>query len=363
MARLALLIPNLGLGGAERVTLLLAESFLARGHEVDLVTLQLNGALVGAVPKGVRVFDLGVTRTRRAIRPVIKYLRDRRPDAVHAAIWPLTIVAIVAAWLGPVKPRVVVSDHSILSRQYAASRTTMAVLKWTTRLFYSRADARVCVSMGCAADLSSLSGLPFDAFTVIYNPVKPPQQTLDSDLLEALWGEARHRIITVGNLKEAKRHEVLIRAFARINAALSAKLIIIGEGERRTALQELIDDLGLTGRVLLPGFAADPSPYYSSAHLFVLSSDREGLSNVIIEALLAGLPVVSTDCETGPREILDGGRYGRLVPVNDVEALADAIGQALHDQHDPEPGRKRALLLTSGSTERYLKLMLGEALQ
>ncbi len=276
-------------------------------------------------------------------------------------MWPLTIIAIVAAWLSRTKPRVVVSDHSILSKQYGGSRSAMAALRSTTRLLYPLASARVCVSNGCAADLAKVSGLCAEQFTTVFNPVLRPSETLETnEAVEQLWGDAERRVLTVGMLKDAKNHELLIRAFALLGKRISAKLMILGEGELRPKLENLVVELGLKQRVILPGFASDPWPHYASADLFVLSSDREGLGNVLVEAMLAGLPIVSTDCDCGPREILQGGRLGRLVPVGDAEALADAMSAALNEPHDGDAGREQALRLSSDSGKRYLELMLGD---
>jgi len=362
LARLSLLLPNLASGGAERVALSLAEEFLSQGHEVDLVLVQAEGALISQVPAGAQLFDLRAKRLRNALRPLIHYLRERRPAAVQASMWPLTIVAIVAARLSGTKSRVVVSDHSILSQQYRGSSLTLAALKSTTRLVYPLADARVCVSQGCAADLANLSGLSRDSFSVVHNPMlRPPARLASNPAIERLWAGAERRILTVGTLKEAKNHALLIRAFALMGTDAAARLMIVGDGPLRASLDNLVDELDLGGRVLLPGETSDPWPYYASANLFVLSSDREGLPGVLMEAMLAGLPVVSTNCGTGPSEILEGGAFGRLVPVGNAQALADAMAAALAEQHDPGPGRQQALQLSQGSEERYLDLMLGHA--
>ncbi len=361
MARLTLLLPNLANGGAERVALTLAEEFLVLGHEVDLVLVQAKGELLDHIPTGVRLFDLRAKRFRTALRPLIRYLRERRPDALQVSMWPLTIVAILAAKLSAVKLRIVVSDHSTLSKQYGASWSAMAALKLTTRLLYPLADARVCVSKGSAADLAKISGLPGQQFTIIHNPVRqPPASILPNPALEKLWGGAERRILTAGMLKPAKNHELLIRAFALLGKGLSAKLMILGEGELRPSLEKLVDELAITEQVILPGFVSETWPYYVSADLFVLSSNREGFPGALVEAILADLPVVSTDCESGPREILDGGRLGRLVPVGDAEALAEAMTAALSEHHNPGPGREQISRLSGNSNEQYLELMLGD---
>lgn len=358
MSRLAFVLPNLGGGGAERVALTLIQGFLDRGHEVDLVVMDARGELHDLVPKSVEVFDLKAKQVRGALLPIIRYLRKRRPKALHASLWPLTIIAILAGVLSRSKTRIVVSDHTILSAHYGASQRTIIALKATARLFYPLAGARVCVSEAVAEDLSRVSGLSRELFTIIYNPVvQMPLLPASSDVADQIWPTTKHRVLAVGSLKDEKNHALLLRSFALLDPDLGASLVILGEGPLREALERLAKELGIADRVVLPGFRTDPRPFYGSADLFVLSSHAEGFGNVLVESLAAGLPVISTDCG-GPREILAGGRHGRLVPVGDSGALASAMKQALGDTHDPEAARARARSFEpSGVTEQYLAVM------
>jgi glycosyltransferase involved in cell wall biosynthesis len=228
--------------------------------------------------------------------------------------------------------------------------------------FYPLADARIVVAKEAADDLARISGVDRRSLEVVYNPVgEPPADVGTTREIEALWGEAERRIITVGSLKAQKNQQLLIRSFTRAFKGRSVKLMILGQGELRPSLEALAAELGVSDQVLLPGFATDPWSYYASADLFALSSDYEGYPLVLIEALRSGLTIVSTDCESGPREILDGGRYGRLVPVGDEEALSDAMKEALDRPQDSATLRARAETLSGQSTsDRYLELMLGE---
>lgn len=361
MARIAILISDMTGGGAERVALALIECFLERGHQVDLVLLSAHGELMGLIPSEVKVFGLGVTRFRSALPPIVRYLRSRKPHALQASLWPLTAIAIAAAKLARIRTRVVVSDHITLSKQYGASPGAMAAIKATTRLLYPMANGRVCVSKGSAADLAGLSGLPKQQISVVYNPIPgPPLGAAESADADRLWGAAERRILTVGSLKHQKNHALLIRTFALLDDSARPTLMILGEGGLRAELEQLAGELGVAERVIMPGFAVDPWPFYQSADLFVLSSDYEGFGNVIVEALHAGLPVVSTDCPDGPREILDRGRYGALVPPGDEKALAAAISDALPRTPDRDFLRNRAAdFSVERAADAYLDLLLG----
>jgi glycosyltransferase involved in cell wall biosynthesis len=359
--KLALLLPNLGGGGAERVALRLAAEFVARGHQVDLVVLQAEGELVQQLPAGVRLVDLAAARIRNGLWPLVRYLRQARPDALQALMWPVTVLAIIAHRLARSRARLVTADHTTLSRHFGdLGRLKRLLMNGSIRLFYPMADARVIVSEGAADDLSKLTGLARESIQVIYNPVSAPPPVVPAQA-DALWTPGSARILTVGNLKEEKNHGLLIRAFARLARERPAQLTILGEGPCRPALTRLAAEEGVVDRVHLPGFRADPSPFYQSAHLFALSSNYEGYPLVLLEAMQCGLQIVSTDCESGPREILDNGRYGALVPCYDVGALASALEEALLSPREPAILRERASQLAGSKIfDAYLHLMVGD---
>ncbi len=360
--RLAVLLPDLRGGGAERVALRLIEDFLKAGHEVDLLLQRREGELLPLVPRETRLVDLAAPRIRDAIAPLRRYFRERKPDAIQISMWPLTVVGLVAHRLAASRARVIVSDHTVLSKQYAGSAASLRMLKLTTRLFYPNADARILVSNGAADDLARISGIDRSTIEVIYNPLEAPPPGLSSTPeIESMWGATDGRILAVGTLKRVKNYELLIRSFAALRRCRGAKLMILGEGELRPRLESLAASLGISEDVMLPGFASRPWPFYASADLFVLSSDYEGFGNVIVEAMRCGLTVVSTDCESGPREILEDGNYGTLVPVGDERALAEAMERALRQPMDPARLRGRAEELSGQDcADRYLELMLGE---
>jgi glycosyltransferase involved in cell wall biosynthesis len=361
--RLAFLLPDMGGGGAERVALRLIEDFVARGYPVDLLLLRAEGALLPLLPPEVRVVDLAAPRIRAALRPLIRYLRAERPFALQALMWPHTTLAVVARTLARTRTRLVLAEHTTLSRHYAHFGVLKRLLLGgSIALFYPRAEALVTVSEGSAADLARLSGLDRARFQVVYNPVRPLEEDAVAAPPPEIAAPNGPVILTVGSLKPEKNHKLLIHAFAKVAAHRDARLVIVGSGRLEEELKRFADQERVADRVIFPGFTTHPGPYYAAADLFVLSSDYEGYPLVLIEAMRAGLPIVSTDCESGPREILDGGRFGRLVPVGDAEALARAIEQALAEPAEAALLRDRAEALSGQETsDRYLALMLGSA--
>lgn len=357
--RIAMLIPDLRGGGVERVRMLLGREFLRMGHEVDLLVMRASGELLGQVPEGVRLVDLKAPRTRKLLPVLRAWLARERPDALMAAMWPLTSIAVIARRLAGVETRILVSDHNNLIAQHAHRGCFYRwVMSASMRATYGAADARVAVSSGIADIVARLSGLERSALAVIHNPVDPPAPSASGFDADAAWGVAPGaRILTIGHMKRQKNHARLLRVFARLGRP-DARLAILGDGEERSATAALAADLGLEGRVLMPGYVASPGPWLGSADLFVLSSDYEGFGNVLVEALGAGLPVVSTDCPSGPAEILENGRYGRLVPVGDEAALAHAMAEALAAEHDRAALRRRAADFTPEiAARRYAALL------
>ncbi|GLK69706.1 glycosyltransferase [Hansschlegelia plantiphila] len=360
--RVAIFLPDLKGGGVERVRLSLAQQFIDQGFDVDFVLWRRKGELLAETPRRARVFGLDAGRLVAGAPAAASYIRREKPDAVLAAIWPLTVVAVAARALSGRRPRLVLSDHNNLGSQYAAAgAATRAALPASIAASYRFADGLVGVSNGVVEDLVRLSRLPRERFTVIHNPM-PARPETDRGTLEqaeALWRAPRGgRILCVGSLKPQKNHGLVIRALARLAPVVDAKLMILGEGALRSELEETARASGVADRVLTPGFFPDPTPFFRSADLFVLASDYEGFGNVIVEALSAGLPVVSTDCRSGPAEILEGGRWGRLTPVGDVDALAAAMTEALSAPRDPEALKRRAADFSlANAARRYLDLL------
>lgn len=341
---IAILLPDLRGGGAERVGVDLARSLAEIGCDVEFVLMDAAGDFLQEAQRDFSVFDLGVQRARSSWLPIARYLRRRRPAAFIANMWPLTGIAPAAAMLAGYRGEVLVVEHSILSKQYSSRGWAHGVaLRVSTFLGYRLASARVGVSQGVCADMAALSRMPGSNFVSIHNPLRP-LQAIDPRQLRLcndLWGSGRKRILTVGSLKSVKNHQLLLKAFAALPRDY-AQLMIVGQGEEEAKLRSLAQQLGIAEGVKFAGFQENPSGFYATADLFVLSSNHEGFGNVIVEALSFGLPVVSTDCPSGPAEILENGRWGRLVPVGDAGALARAMGEALEAPVDREALKRRA---------------------
>lgn len=344
MTHIALYLPNLRGGGAERVLVLLANGFAARGHRIDLVLARAEGTYLSEVADTVRIVDLRRRRVLSSLSPLVRYLRRNRPSAILSAMNHANIVAILASKLARVPIRLVISERSAPS-QHLAGGGTVRVLRFLTRLLYPLADCVICVAHGVQDEMEQILQLPPAKLCTIYNPV----DIEGIDRLKSVppghaWlaPDQRPVILAVGRLTKAKDYPTLLRAFAQLQRRLPTRLIILGEGPDGSTLREMASTLGLREAVDFVGFNKNPFAFMAACDLYVMSSAFEGLPSTLLQAMACGAKVVSTDCRTGPGEILEDGRWGRLVPVGDAEALAHAMEAALSDPTPPDV-RRRAL--------------------
>ncbi len=360
--RVALFIPSLAGGGAERVFVTLANGFAARGLAVDLVAANAKGVFRERVDPRVRVIDLRASRVIAALPGLASYLRREQPRALISGQTHANLIAVLARMLVGRPPRLILTEHhAVLSLDERGLNRRERVIRLLLPLVYPRANALVGVSSGVASGFAAAARFPKTRVHVIYNPVVIPDiQAMAQARPVHPWLAERSVpvILAVGRLTPAKDYETLLRAFALVRAAQHCRLVILGEGSERPRLEALIQELGVGADVSLPGF--DPNPYAAmrSANVYVLSSLREGFAMVLVEVLACGAPVVATDCPYGPAEILDNGRYGRLVAVGDSRALAAAVQAALNQPHDPALGLRRAQDFSlDNALDGYLRLI------
>jgi glycosyltransferase involved in cell wall biosynthesis len=335
-------VPSLRYGGAERVTLTLAQNIAERGYAVDLVLAQVEGPYLVDVRDPVQVVDLKAPRVARSLPALVRYLRRERPTAMLSMMAHSNIVALWARRLARVPTRLIVSERVSISWRirHAPRRYYNRLLTSLIKRYYPWADGIVAVSDGVADDLTQVTGIPRQQVSTIYNPVvRPGLQPLMQVPVEHPWfqPDGPPVVLAVGRLTTQKDFSTLIQAFAQVRQTHDARLVILGDGKERPALERLVSQLGLEKVVSLPGFATNPYAYMVRSTLFVLSSRWEGLPGVLIEALYCGVPVVATDCPSGPREILRNGKYGHLVPIRDIAALARAMEESLVGKTRPAP--------------------------
>ena len=391
----AFLLNDFALGGAERVVIALCNALAERGLRVELLLSKKQGPLIGALSDAVDVTLLPAAgrwrwmpaiaklgKTSPALRaylfaqsppgfvrrlPTLRdYLQKERPDALFSTLTGNNLLAVWAAQLAKVPTRIVLRIATTLSVDFAQDqKASPTALPTLLRHWYPQAHGIVCVSQGVKRDLESFVGRPIQSAETIYNPLDLERiARLSKAPVAHPWlnGNGPDCIVALGRLEPAKDYATLLRAFARLSAERPARLIILGEGRQRETLTALARELGVAERVDLHGDVANPFPFLACADLYVLSSAYEGCPNALMEAMASGCRVVSTDCPSGPRELLQDGAIGPLVPVGDADALAAAMESQLAEPPAPERVKARAAEYDLPSVvQRYLEVLLPEA--
>ncbi len=332
-------LPTLGGGGAERTVIQLANNLVQQGHHVDVVVCDLNGDKAKLLPEvnaQIQLIDLNCGRVFRAIQPLKQLLKAVQYDAVIATQSHSNIVCVIAKRLAKSQSKLILREVSTPSKNMKLTGLKKFVFNRLVNWTYCSADQVVCVSNGVLEDFKQYYHYAEDNLSTIYNPV------IDSSYLQKLKAPVQHRffsqdhqvVLAVGRLTEAKNFGLLIRAFHQLHQIYPAtRLIILGEGELRAEFETLIAELNLTDVVDLPGFDPNPYAYFKYVSLFVLSSNWEGLPGVLIQALASKVKVVSTNCPSGPMEILDNAKFGLLVECNDQTGLTQAMQKAIFAEY------------------------------
>ncbi|NEZ54412.1 glycosyltransferase [Adonisia turfae] len=361
MNKLAIFLSSLDGGGAERVMLNLAYGFAIKGIHVDLLLVKAEGPYLAQIPSNINLINFNKSKLFQSLPTLIRYIRKESPTALISALEDTNFIMLWACRLAGSRTQSVVTVHNQLSIE--AKHATQLKRKLTPTLvsyFYPWADKVVAVSKGVAADLMQI-GVPKEKIDVIYNPI------LTDDLTTKLQESVEHPwlkpgeppvILAVGRLTEQKDYPSLLRAFARARQLQKIKLIILGEGEDRVALEALAHTLNIADDIDFPGFVSNPYAYMAKATALILTSAWEGFGNVLVEAMAAGTSVIATNCKSGPAEILAHGEYGSLVQVADIEGIASAITNVIHSPSESLKLKKRASDFSlKAALEKYQKVL------
>ena len=330
--KVAFLLPHLKFGGGERVALSVAKEMKRLGNTVEFVLMSRQGEFIVEAEEEFVIRDLSCQRTYELPKKLRAYVKTERPDVVIASFWKMNLCACVVRALLP-RFKLILWEHSPPSKTPLSPTWLYAV---SASLLYRVASTIVAVSEGVAEDIRQHTIGLDNKVRTIYNAIPPPRPMLETVKKTTT---SEKLIINVGRLEPQKDLVTLLKAFAKLAATAAGagcKLMLVGDGSQRQMLQQLCSVLGINDRVVFVGFCENPYLLMRQADLFVLSSTFEGMGNVIVEALHCGLPVVSTDCHSGPREILMDGRYGSLVDVGDILGLAKAMAYELANSRAPE---------------------------
>ncbi|MCG5534582.1 glycosyltransferase [Ectothiorhodospira mobilis] len=363
-SQICFFIPSFGDGGVERMLVNTARGMASLGARVDFIVKQTNAPYLEQLPENVRLIELGDGSQRSITRRFREYLQTHRPDAVISAKGRDNSIAIAAKKVAPTETRFYLRPGTAVSARLDNRRINPLRRWWKLRgirRLYAQADRIIAVSEGVAEDIARSVRIPRSEITVIRNPnITPEFFQMGAEPPEHPWfkNSSIPVIAGMGGLRRQKDFPTLLRAFTKLRTHRPARLVIFGEGRQHERLESLARELGIAEDVDLPGFTRNPYSHLSRSAMFVLSSLWEGSPNVLTEAMALGTPVVATDCHSGPREILDGGRLGKLVPVGDPESLARAMQETL-DRPRPAADLKAATeeYTMEKSAGRYLDTM------
>ncbi|MFB2837626.1 glycosyltransferase [Floridanema evergladense] len=378
--RITFLLKSLEGGGIERVVLNLLNHLSQRDDIcLDLVVASLTGEYLNQFPPQVRVIDLQIRIENRSksylklIPAIAKYLQKEKPDYLFSHLPIANVITVMSKVIARVPVSIFLVEHtllfnSLLQREKRSLNDRPKrldilpiLLPMIMQWFYPQANGIIAVSKGLARELEMSLKLKPNSVQVIYNPVIDDNLLFKSRLpIEHPWFQPNQPpvLLAIGRLTAQKDYQSLLYAFARFREQFPAKLLILGEGELRSELEALVSKLSLENDVFLPGFVSNPYAYMSQATALVLSSVWEALPTVLIEAMACGCQVISTDCPYGPDEILEQGKYGWLVPVQDVTALATAMHQALNSPINPDKLKLRSQSFTvEQAVSNYLTII------
>lgn len=346
--KVSFFIPTLNAGGIEANTIRLAKGFIKDGFQVDLLVANSNGEYKERVSNEVNIIDFKCNKIIKTLPKLIRYIKTEKPSVLISASEGANIVTSISRFfLRRYSTKIIISIRTHLSTEYSETNSKMKrFFPMISKVFYPKVDGIVTVSRGVAEDVSELLQIPLKKISVIYNPIVDDTiEALSSEKIEhPFFKDSRDYpiILGAGRLTKQKDFETLLYAFKEVRKKMMCKLVIIGEGEERKRLEALIQELNISDDTDLIGFVQNPYSYMKNADLFVLSSAWEGFGNVIVEAMATGTNIVSTNCPSGPSEILEGGVYGELVDVGDYKNLSEGIIKVLKNPLPHNVLKKRA---------------------
>lgn len=330
--------PNLEGGGAERVISNLAIEFSKNGYDVDLVLTKAQGAYLNNIPDCVNVIDFQCGKVVFSLPKLIRYIQKEQPKIMFASQMHASTILIWAVKIARVNTKIIIRQPTMLYSLHEKKSTFSSIRQKLFLLTARYANQIIVTSKNMAEEFHRFSRLPENKIKIIYNPL--PIETIKEKSLMPIdnflnISDEIPIILAVGRLVKVKDFHTLVKAFYLVQKKVPAYLFILGDGELKLELKKFIQDLGLDNKVKILGFKQNPYNYMKNSKVFVLSSLREGFPNSMVEAMACGCSIVATDCTGGTSEILEYGKWGKIVPVGDEVLMAEAILESLNTLPNP----------------------------
>ena len=359
LSKISLFINTLEGGGAERVMLNLSRGLADKGLQVDLLLMRAQGQYLKDVPANVNLIGLKSRRAILSLPKIIKYLRSNKPEILLSNLDAANVIALLAKRLSGVDTKIVVNETCNLSRKNWTKKWRYRIMPFVIKVTYPWASAIFAKSEGVRKDILNTINISANKVFTVPNPVISPEfYEIAENNVDHPWFKNKDipMVIGVGRFDELKNFQDLLKAFSMVRKEVCARLIILGEGRQRKELTSLAKALGIENDVCLPGFKNNPFKYMKQSSVFVLTSKEEGFGLVVVEALACGCKVVSTDCD-GPKEILENGKWGSIVPVGDIEAIAEAIKASLNRTQSSEGVLRASKYEIKSATNEILEIL------
>lgn len=364
---ISVFLPNLAGGGAEHVAVRIANELAAQGRLVDLVLVQAKGAYISKVSDKVNIVDLkfsGRFSTIKSLPRLIKYLRKNKPNILFSTLFRANTISALAIRLARVNTKLILRHPNMLypeggKRLSFYSRVSKKLAIWAAK----KADVLVLTSKAMKGELLEHSDFDGSKVKIIHNPVPIDEIQLkakEKSGHEWLDNKNVPVVLAVGRLSYQKNFESLIRAFAGLRERRESRLIILGEGEERAKLENLVEEFKIQEYVSMPGFVSNPYSYMSRCDVFVLPSRWEGFPNVLVEAMACGAKVIATDCPGGAAEILENGKWGSLIPVNEFEALVRSLSAGVQTNKRFDVSSRVEDFSVEYIVEKYIRVLFNE---
>jgi glycosyltransferase involved in cell wall biosynthesis len=356
----AFMVGSLRVGGAERMMVNTA-SELSRSVQVSFLSLTGGTELKHELNDDVKLYSFEKKNALSSIPSILNFIKKEKPEVLISTQIHVNLIAVILKIFFGIKTKIVLREatspgsHFRMYNNFRFRMVSVAV-KW----LYPKADAIVAICEAVKTDLVESSGIPASMISVIYNPVINERfsKSLEEEVAHPFFEEGVPVFISVGRLAPAKNFSLLIQSFSLVLKKKDARLLIIGEGEERKNLEQQVSDLKLSEKISLPGVKVNPYPWMRKSNAYVLTSLYEGLPNALIEAMASGLQLISVDCPGGSREILEDGATGRLVNMNDPQALADTMLRVLESSVDKKVMLESAKRFEAGEIgKKYLSLI------
>lgn len=324
--KIGIILPSLAAGGAERVMINYANYLVDCGYKVSIIVLKNNFTLEGLIDNKVSQVRLGNSSYKENIISIKKVFEANDYGALYVTMFHVNLMVLIAKALSSRKIPVIIREANTLSTELTSFSWLKRLFFITLiRVFYRHADHIIAVSAGVAKDLIENFRVRPNLVSVILNPVQV------ASIVREQYPKVKPNIVAIGRLEKQKDFSTLLRAFQIVRGEINIELQVLGEGSLGEELSMLTKQLGIEEYVTFRGRVDNVYDFLSTADVFVLSSIYEGCPNSLLEALACGANVVSTDCPSGPREILDNGKFGHLVPMQSPESMAKAIINAIRE--------------------------------